>query len=136
MSEEKTEAPARSRVWLEELVRKRAMVMHIPSGVIGIAAEYFDGQDKKFVDEKGATLTAPIVVIEESEKRKHSFIGAPGAFTEMPESLALVYVSFGEQLNTLMASTMKFAASKGVEPNDAINIIASHLRSVVRAVTT
>lgn len=110
------------RSWASE----KACVMHVKTGVVGIANAYHEAN--VYVSPlNGQPVPAPVFVLGE-----HSFIADDHtAFMLLSPSLADVYISFSQQLGELMLMSMQHAGTKNVDPEHALTIYVSVLNEQI-----
>lgn len=110
------------RSWVAE----KACVMHMTTGVVGIATAYHEPGE--YVSPlNGEAVPAHVFCIGE-----HSFVADDAErFMKLSPALADTFISFSEALGQLLKLAMTGAAQRNVEPEQAVKIFASVLREQV-----
>jgi hypothetical protein len=109
---------------LEGWAGEGACVMHLPTGTIGIAVHYHDGDESQYRGSDGDVVPGPIL-----EVGQHTFIARdPTAFVRLSPLVAECYVAFAHGLGELMRSAMMAAARRGVAPEGAVMCFSAVLR--------
>jgi hypothetical protein len=111
--------------WARHLVERGAVVMHLPTNVIGKAVRLHDAEHPYQPEPERRPVTAPVLELEPG----HTFVAKADAFIELTPREARLYEHVRLALHQSMIESMRVAAAMQIQPRTAITVVVSALRT-------
>lgn len=112
------------------LAERNAMVFHRPTGFVGRAERYYDGETAVFCPPNGLPVEGPVLGMQGG----HTFVAKdPTAFVELADREARMFVILQEGIAGVVRVAASQAQAMGVTQDDAIMLMVAVLRAQANA---
>lgn len=129
--EEKVVSGGDKVAWGRRLVEDKRWLLHVPTLVIGVAEELYDGVEKVYESPmNGLPVTAPVLRLATG----HALLVDPTAFVELEDREVAFYVMAVERMGEFLLGTAKIAANMSIPEATAMTLLSSLLRAHLVAI--
>ena len=116
-----------------DLAARGAWLLHVETGIVARAKEYFDGVERVYVSPvDGKPVGGPVMTLSTGD----SLVAGPGAFVPLTEAEASFFASVTYALSAALTLALPAARGMGLGMEMAMQLCASAFKMQLRALGT